>query len=105
MELRKAGHSLSVHGVRKTLVRLKLNPAPVKKPRRVVPGVVPVHEWPEGRRVQIDATRLSLDDGVVWVYIVLDVLSRVVLAIKAIRALSMHSAKMTLLEGINELRA
>ena len=104
VELRAAGYRVSVHGVRKMLFKLKLNPAPVKKPRRVVPGVVPVHEWPAGRRVQIDATRLSLEDGIVWIYIVLDVFSRAVLAIKAVRALSMHSAKMTLLEGINELR-
>jgi transposase InsO family protein len=105
VELRRAGHQVSVHGVRKMLHQLKLNPAPVRKPRRLVPGVVPVHEWPTGRRVQIDATRLSLDDGIVWIYIVLDVLSRAVLAIKAVRALSMHSAKMALLEGVNELRA
>ena len=105
VELRQEGHQVSVHGVRKMLHKLRLNPAPVRKPRRVVPGVVPVHEWPTGRRVQIDATRLSLDDGIVWIYIVLDVLSRAVLAIRAVRAVSMHSAKMTLLEGINELRA
>jgi putative transposase len=101
--LGSAGIKVGLHRLRTTLERLDLNPKPIRKARRIVPGVVPVSQWPEGRRVQIDATRLSLDDGIVWVYIVLDVLSRAVLAIKAVRSLSQYQAKQTLLEAVNEL--
>ncbi len=62
-------------------------------------------DWPAGRRLQIDATRLSLADGVCWVYHVLDVQSRVVLASKVVRSLSMHLAKAALDEGIALLRS
>lgn len=62
-------------------------------------------EWPAGRRIQIDATRLSLADGVCWVYHLLDVESRVVLASKAVRSLSMPLAKATLDEGVTGLRS
>ncbi|MGL4609085.1 MAG: hypothetical protein ACRCYY_05280, partial [Trueperaceae bacterium] len=63
--------------IRETLKSLGLNPKQVKKVRRKVPGVVPVTAWPAGRRVQLDATQLSLADGSkVWVYIAIDVSSR-----------------------------
>ena len=57
-------------------------------------------EWPKGRRIQIDATRLSSADGVCWVYHVLDVQSRVVLASKAVRSLSVQLAKAVLDDGV-----
>lgn len=62
-------------------------------------------DWPEGRRVQVDATRLSRADGVCWISFVLDVTSRVVLASRVVRSLSMHLAKLTLDEAIAVLRA
>ncbi len=52
----------------------------IRKIRRKPPTVRIESEWPEGRRVQIDATRLSLNDGVGWVYLIEDVASRMCLA-------------------------
>ena len=62
-------------------------------------------DWPEGRRVQIDATRLSLSDGICWIYFVLDVTSRVVLASRVVRSLRVYLAKLTLDEAVAVLRA
>ncbi|UQN08160.1 DDE-type integrase/transposase/recombinase [Deinococcus sp. QL22] len=55
--------------------------------------------------MQIDATRLSLPEGVCWIYFVLDVLSRVVLASRVVRSLSMHLAKLTLDKAVAVLWA
>ncbi|GGN44536.1 integrase core domain-containing protein [Deinococcus daejeonensis] len=55
--------------------------------------------------MQIDATRLSLSDGVCWISFVLDVPSRVVLASCVVRSLSMHLAKWTLDEAMTVLSA
>ena len=49
--------------------------------------------------MQIDATRLSLGDGVGWVYIVQDVASRACLATKAVRSLSKELAAEALQEA------
>jgi putative transposase len=49
--------------------------------------------------VQIDATRLSLADGVAWVYVVEDVASRVCLAASVGRSLSQERAAHTLHAG------
>ena len=62
-------------------------------------------DWPEGRRVQIDATRLSLSDGICWIYFVLDVTSRVVPASRVVRSLRVYLAKLTLDEAVAVLRA
>lgn len=59
-------------------------------------GVVPEVFWPEGRRIQIDATRFALSDGVCWAYVVLDVETRAVLNIHVVRSLSASSAVMAL---------
>lgn len=67
--------------------------------------MVAAPDWPAGRRIQIDATRLALADSVCWVYHVLDVQSRVVLASKAVRSLSMQLAKVALDEGVAVLRS
>ena len=48
---------------------------------------------------QINATRLSLPDGVCWVSFVLDVPSRVVLGSHVVRSLSMYLAQLTLDEA------
>ncbi len=99
-ELRAQGEQVGLHRVRELLGELELNPAQPRKTRKPSVEVIALPDWPAGRRVQIDATRLSLSDGVCWVYHVLDVQSRVVLASKAVRSLSMHLAKQALDEGI-----
>jgi transposase InsO family protein len=104
-ELRAQGEQVGLHRVRELLSELGLNPQQPRKTRKPSPEVVPPPNWPTGRRVQIDATRLSLTDGVCWVYHVLDVKSRSVLASKAVRSLSMHLAKAALDEGIAVLRS
>ena len=104
-ELRDRGDQVGAHRVRVLLGELGLNPPQPRKTRKPAKDVVPSPEWPAGRRVQIDATRLSLADGLCWVYHVLDVESRVVLTSKAVRSLSMHLAKAALDEGISVLRA
>ncbi len=104
-ELRDRGESVGLHGVRELLGELGLNPLQPRKTRKPSADVVSPPDWPAGRRVQIDATRLSLADGVCWVYHVLDVESRVVLASKAVRSLSMQLAREALDEGIGVLRS
>jgi putative transposase len=93
------------HRVRELLGELELNPPQPCKTRKPSLDVVAAPDWPAGRRVQIDATRLSLADGVCWVYHVLDVESRVVLASKVVRSLSMQLAKEALDEGVGVLRS
>ncbi|WP_019012517.1 integrase core domain-containing protein [Deinococcus aquatilis] len=61
--------------------------------------------WPEGRRVQIDATRFSLNDGAAWVYVVLDVGSRAVLHLEVVRNLCASSAVTALQTGLQVLGA
>ena len=92
------------HEVRMTLVELQLSPPVAKKARRQVPGVVPATLWPTGRRVQIDATRFALRDGVSWAYVVLDVETRAVLNIHVVRSLSASSAVNALRGGVEELK-
>ena len=104
-ELRAQGKQIGLHRVRELLGELELNPPQPRKTRKPSIGVVTPPDWPAGRRIQIDATRLSLADGVCWVYHVLDVQSRVVLASKAVRSLSMHLAKAALDEGVALLRS
>ncbi len=104
-ELREQGEQMGLHHVRKLLGELELNPPQPRKTRKSPVKVTAPPDWPAGRRVQIDATRLSLADGVCWVYHVLDVQSRVVLASKAVRSLSMQLAKAALDEGVAVLRS
>ena len=104
-ELRDQGEQVGLHRVRELLGELELNPPQPRKTRKPTSEVVAPTDWPVGRRLQIDATRLSLADGVCWVYHVLDVQSRVVLASKAVRSLSMHLAKAALDEGVAVLRS
>ncbi|MGL4609135.1 MAG: integrase core domain-containing protein, partial [Trueperaceae bacterium] len=91
--------------IRETLKSLGLNPKQVKKVRRKVPGVVPVTAWPAGRRVQLDATQLSLADGSkVWVYIAIDVASRSCLLLRAVRNLWQHSASDVIAQAVASLK-
>ncbi len=103
-ELRAQGEQVGLHRIRE-LLGLGLNPLQPRKTRKPSPDVVAAPNWPAGRRVQIDATRLSLADGVCWVYHVLGVQSRVVLASKAVRSLSMQLAKAALDEAALVLRS
>lgn len=90
---------------RQTLRSLGLNPAQVKKARRKVSGVIPVTAWPAGRRVQLDATQLSLADGSkVWVYIAIDVASRTCLLIRAVRNLCQHIASEVICRAVASLK-
>ena len=75
-----------------------------KKKRRPTAAVTAGAEFPTGRRVQIEATRLSLADGVAWIYIVEDVASRVCLAVNVGRRLSKERAAQTLQVGHNVLQ-
>ncbi len=104
-ELQAQGETVGLHRVRELLGELGLRAPQPRKIRKPAAEVVAPPEWPTGRRVQIDATRLSLPGGVCSVYHVLDVQSRVVLASKAVRSLSMQLAKATLDEGVTGLRS
>ncbi|UQN08359.1 integrase core domain-containing protein [Deinococcus sp. QL22] len=104
-ELKAQGQAIGLHQIRVALGELQLHPPQPRKTRNPSPKVSSPQDWPEGRRIQIDATRLSLPDGVCWIYFVLDVLSRVVLASRVVRSLSMHLAKLTLDDAVAVLRA
>ena len=104
-ESRKTGQPCpGRHEVRLTLAELNLNPPLPRRVRRKVAGVVPAVLWPAGRRIQIDATRFALGDGVSWAYVVLDVETRAVLNIHVVRSLSASSAVTALRGGIDELK-
>jgi putative transposase len=97
--LKARGLRIGRERVRRLLAALGLAHAPRKTQRRAMPTVPMRTEFPEGRRVQIDATRLSLADGVAWVYVVEDVASRVCLAASVGRSLSQERAAHTLHAG------
>ena len=103
LELQDQGFRIGKHKVRTLLAELELNP-PLPRKRRPKPKVTPVQHWPEGRRIQLDATNVKLAKGSAWVYIAQDVDSRACLAIKVVEALSMHKAKQTLEEAVCCLR-
>ncbi|WP_240741066.1 DDE-type integrase/transposase/recombinase [Deinococcus sp. Arct2-2] len=104
-EFKAQGQAIGLHKIRVALGELRLHPPQPRKTRHPSPKVSSPQDWPEGRRGHIDATRLSLPDGVCWIYFVLDVISRVVLASRVVRSLSMHLAKLTLDEAVAVLRA
>lgn len=102
---RELGCDIGREFTRQTLRRLGLNPKQVKKAKRKVPGVVPVTAWPAGRRIQLDATQLSLADGSkVWVYIAMDVASRTCLLIRVVRNLCQHSASEVICQAVASLK-
>ena|GEM_PF-6452673 len=69
-------------------------PVPLKKKRPIHPVVAECH-WPKGRRLQIDAIRFHLDDGVAWVYWVKDVKTRPCVVARAAATLSQKRAAAT----------
>jgi putative transposase len=105
--LLKEGFKAGRERVRKLLGELGLHVPLIRKRRKaaVAVPVTPEASWPCGQRVQIDATRFSLADGVVWVYVVQDVASRACLAQKAVRSLSKEVAKAALAAGVHRLRS
>jgi hypothetical protein len=70
-----------------------------KKTRRATPAVTETPELPEGRRVQTDATKLTLDAGVAWVYLVEDVPSRSCLSVSVGGRLGQERAAAALQQG------
>jgi len=98
VELNK-GFALGKERVRHFMALLGLKRETPRKKRRVSSAVTPTCGLPAGRKVQIDATRLTLGDGVGWVYIVQDVAPRACLAAKAVRSLSKELAAEALREA------
>ena len=101
--LRDQGVRIGRDRLRRLLRTLGLSQAVTRKPRRPKAAIQMEEEWPEGRRVQIDATRLSLADGISWVYLVEDVASRVCLASSVGPSVSQERAAETLLAGRDRL--
>lgn len=91
--------------VRLLMDELGLRPPPPMKKKRPAPPVVAECDGPQGRRLQIDATRFRLDEGVAWVYLVEDVKTRQCVAASAAATLSQERAADTLLDGHRHLSA
>ena len=89
--------------VRRLMGERGLQPPPPIKNKRPAHPVVAEADWPQGRRLQIDATRFRLDDGVAWVYLVEDVKTRQCVAASAAATLSQERAADTLLAGHQRL--
>jgi putative transposase len=102
--LKARGWGIGRERVRRLLATLGLAHEHREKKRRATPAATAMAELPPGRRVQIDATRLILGDGVTWVYVVEDVASRACLAVSVGRRLSQERAAQALLEGHHALQ-
>lgn len=92
-------YKLGREKVRKHMRRLDLHKALPKKKRKPAPAVSSVCDLPAGRRLQIDATRFELSDGIAWKYVVEDVASRACLALHTVRRLSKEAAATALLKA------
>ena len=103
--LRQQQRPIGRERVRRLMAALGLQPPMPLKKKRLAPTVTAERDWPSGRRLQIDATRFRLDDGIAWVYLVEDVKTRHCVAAKAVPALSQERAAATLLEGHQQLTA
>ena len=101
--LRDQGVGVGRDRLRRLLRTLGLSRVLIRKPRRPKAATQMAEDWPEGRRVQIDATRLSLADGISWVYLVEDVASRVCLASSVGPSVSQERAAEALLAGRDRL--
>ena len=91
--------------VRHLMGELGLQPPPPSKKKREKHKVVAEQDWPDGRRLQIDATRLTFEGQVAWVYLVEDVSTRQCLAASVAPNLCQYRAAETLLEGHHQLTA
>jgi len=92
-------YALGREKVRQHMVELGLQQARPKKKRKAASEFSKVCDLPAGRRVQIDATRFALDDGIAWKYVVEDVSSRACLAMTTVRALSKEAAATALAQA------
>lgn len=101
--LAQQGIAIGRERVRALMGERGLQPPVPRKPRRATPAVTPAPWWPPGRKVQIDATRLTLDDGVTWVYLVEDVTSRACLAADAAHRLDQDRAAAAIAQGQQRL--
>lgn len=91
--------------VRKYMKLLNLQQNLPRKKRRKAPEPTRVCDLPEGRKVQIDATRFQLDTGVAWKYVVEDVSSRACLALYTVKQLSQESASAALVKAQTKLHS
>lgn len=103
-ELKAHGVKVGREKVRRLLGELGLTPAPVRRRRNPAPEVTAAPDYPPGRRLQIDATQVTVTGGKVWVYLVQDVPSRACLAVRVVRSLSKQAARAVLHEGVRVLR-
>jgi len=97
--LKGGGVRIGRERVRRWLAVLGLKHPWQRKKRRTAPASAAMPALPEGRRAQIDATRVSLADGIAWVYVGEDGASRVCLAASVGRRLSKERAAHTLQAG------
>ncbi len=103
-ELLAHGISIGREKARDILAELGLLQKPVKKPRRPAAEITAPADYPPGRRLQIDATQVQLRTGKAWLYLVEDVPSRALLAIRAVHSLSKEMAREVLGEAVGALR-
>ncbi|MEF2279425.1 integrase core domain-containing protein [Deinococcus sp. YIM 134068] len=95
---------IGLHTIRLALGELGLQPpVPRKTRKKVVPAICETL-WPSGRRIQVDATRFNLGDGICWAYLVLDVETRTLLHVSVVRSLAAGSAGTALHIGLKVLR-
>jgi len=102
--LKARGWGIGRERVRRLLAMLGLAHEHRGKKRRATLAATAMAEFPPGRRVQIDATRLMRGDGVTWVYVVEDVASRACLAVRVGRRFSQERAAHALLGGHRALQ-
>ena len=95
---------LGLHMIRLAVSDLGLQPPLPRKTRKKSVPALSETLWPAGRRIQVDATRFSLGDGVCWAYLVLDVETRTLLHTHVVRSLSASSAVTALHTGLKVLR-
>jgi putative transposase len=91
VELNKR-YQLGREKVRRHMAELGLKKQLPKRKRKPAPEFSKICELPAGRKVQIDATRFELADGIAWKYVVEDVTSRTCLAVQTVRRLSQEAA-------------
>jgi putative transposase len=103
IELNKL-YCLGREKVRKHMAALEFKKERPKRKRKPAPEFASVCDLPAGRKLQIDATRFELKEGIAWKYLVQDVASRACLAIHTVPRLSQETASGTLLEAEQVLR-
>ena len=103
VELNKL-YTLGREKVRTYRADLGLKKERPKRKRKPAPEFASVCDLPPGRKLQIDATRFELKQGIAWKYLVQDVASRACLAIHTVRSLSQEAASAALLEAEQVLR-